>query len=170
VSIDGGLRPLFRSRLPQFMWTSVETGATGSGVADSNYLLNGVEGWIEHKQTDASKIDSLNKYQVAWLHRRARCGGRVWIACRRWHDGGPRRGPPIDELWLVPGGWAQELRSGGLLALARTGDAWLAGLEWWPGGPARWPWDRVAAALVAPAGQGRQGAGPVGQERVRRGP
>lgn len=166
MSIDGGLRPLFRQNLRQFMWTSIETGSTHSGVPDSHYICDGASGFAEFKQTDANRIKSLNPFQAAWLSRYARCGGRAWIACRRRHHGGPRLGDPVDELWMVPGILARELRAGGLLSLAGTpllrDENWLAGA---PGGPARWPWDRVAVLLAAPAGPGAQN-GSAGTPRA----
>lgn len=150
VGTDGGLRPLFRKCLPQFFWTSIETGDTTSGVPDCHYILRGQSGFIEYKQTNASIIKSLDKFQVAWIHRYARYGGRSWIACRRRHDGGPRRGPPIDELWLVPGLYAQDLRSGGLLGLPSRDFEPVNDVHHWEGGPARWDWDAVAACLLLP--------------------
>ncbi len=140
---DGGLRPMFRARLRQFAWTTVETGATQDGVSDSNYLSRGgIEGWIEFKQT-SGWTPKIRPGQVGWILRRARYGGRSWIAVRRWCVQGPRR-EAADELWLVPGVYARELRAGGLRPLREV-------VGTWPGGPARWDWDAVAALLVTPA-------------------
>ena len=147
---DDGLRGIFRRHLPDLMWTTIECGPVSPGVADSNYLASGgAEGWVEHKATDAWAV-KFRDYQVPWLERRARLGGRVWVAVRRRHAGGPRRGPAVDELWMVPGGLAGALAREGLAALAlglrdthpsNTGGRWH-------GGPARWDWDAVRAALV----------------------
>ena len=144
TKIDGGLRSLFRANLPQFHWQSVETGLTGLGVPDSNFCAaGGIEGWVEYKQTDGWAV-TLRPEQVGWLTRRARLGGRVWVAVRRCHTGGPRLGPPVDQLWLVPGRLAVAAATGGLRHPAVAGDA----LQW-AGGPARWPWPVVGAALKA---------------------
>lgn len=148
TKIDGGLRALFREHIPQLAWTSVETGGTTSGVSDSNYLARGgIEGWVEFKQTEASRIQSYTPFQAAWIHRRWRYGGRSWIACRRWHRGGKRRGPPVDELWMVPGMLAPELRSGGLLGLEKLSPANQRWLWRWRGGPLKWDWDAVVTCL-----------------------
>ena len=141
VATDGGLRKLFRRHLRAgFHWQSVETGGTGLGVPDSNFCCDGVEGWVEFKQTTGWQV-TLRPEQVAWLVRRAMVGGRVFVAVRRRNDGGPRRGDPVDELWLLNGARARELEEGGL----RAG---LGTLVVSIGGPARWRWDLVRAALL----------------------
>jgi hypothetical protein len=140
VSIDGGLRPIFRQRLRQFHWTSIETGGTGQGIADSNYLHEGgIEGWIEFKQTEGWSPE-IDPHQVAWIFRRARLGGRAMVAVRRRHAGGPRRGAPVDELYVVPGRSVRELRARGLLHVPHWRTA---------GGPAAWDWPGVAGLLLA---------------------
>lgn len=136
--IDGGLRTLFRERLPFFDWQSVETGGTGSGVPDSNFCCRGVEGWVEYKLTDAWAVPLLPE-QVAWHTRRARHGGRTFIAVRRNCVAGVRR-PAADELWLFPGSLARELKSGGLKAAPP--------LLCCAGGPLRWDWSEVARFLL----------------------
>ena len=147
MTIDGGLRPLFRQYLPEMMWTSIETGGTGRGISDSNFLSKtGEEGWIEFKQTHHHGVTLLPE-QIAWIERRVRYGGRTFIAVRRHAKAGPRRGDAVDELWLLPGALARPARLGGL----RDPAVAVAALCW-PGGPARWDWPAVAAALVAPAG------------------
>lgn len=143
MSIDGGLRPLFRRYLPQFHMQSVETGGTGLGVPDTNYCCNGAEGWIEYKATDGWEV-SLRPEQIGWLTARARHGGRVWIAVRRRHDGGPRRGPPVDELWLFPGALAVAAKLNGLRGPLVTRASYR-----WSGGPRAWRWDRVAGYLTS---------------------
>lgn len=143
MSTDGGLRKEFRKHLPAFHWQSVETGGTGQGVPDSNFCApGGIEGWVEYKQTDGYAVTLLPE-QVGWLSRRARMGGRVWIAVRRWHNGGPKRGPAVDELYLFPGGLAVAAKLGGLRAptVAQRASAWA-------GGPGGWDWLAVAARLT----------------------
>lgn len=145
MTVDAGLRPLFRKHLPQFDWQSIETGGTGRGIPDSNYCVMGThgighEGWIEYKSTDGYVVD-LRPEQVGWIMRRVRRGGRVWIAVRRSHDGGPRRGPPVDELWIFGGGLAVEARTGGLLAIENRARRWHHGPT------AGWDWGAVAGVL-----------------------
>lgn len=143
MSVDDGLRPLFRKHIPQFFWTSIETGGTGRGIPDSHYLVTGgAAGWIEFKATDGHAV-TLTEFQVGWLTRYARMGGRAHVAVRRRHGGGPRRGPPVDELHVLPGGLALQARQGGL-----RDPAVLAAAATWRGGPARWDWDAVAALLA----------------------
>lgn len=113
------------------------------GVPDLNFCIDGVEGWVEMKQTDGWAV-TLEPEQVSWLFRRHRNGGRVFVAVRRWHDGGPRRGPACDELWLLRGQYAPDLKTLGL-KWAMTSPALLGR---WCHGPARWDWDAVRSILV----------------------
>lgn len=166
--LDGGLRPIFREKLRAgFDWQSVETGGTGMGCPDSNFCArvtrretvplyaigipeplmvqidteyeSGVEGWIEFKQTSGWAC-TLRPEQVGWLVRRHMHGGRVFVATRRWHDGGPRLGAPVDELWVHSGEHARELKTGGLTAAPH--------LFRQDGGPSRWNWDVVREVLT----------------------
>lgn len=157
MTTDGGLRQLFRDHLRRgFHWQSVETVLVSQGVPDSNYCArnpkifgdlmedplpgSGREGWVEYKQTDGYAV-TLRPEQIGWLTRRALTGGRVFVAVRRWHDGGTRRGEPVDELWLCAGGRARELKADGL----RAGRG-ILGV--WGGGPARWDWGAVRELLL----------------------
>lgn len=142
--MDGGLRKIFAQNFSEAMWQSVETWSTGQGVPDVHYIFpNGISGWIEYKKTTAWAID-IDKEQSAWLERYARLGGRCFIAVRRQTAGGPRHGPPVDELWLFRGADARALMLGGLRA------AGLAALVRTPGGPAAWDWQAVKAVLTRP--------------------
>lgn len=171
-SPDDGLRAIFHRELKShFAWTAIESGATGQGTADSNYLSrDGEEGWVEHKATRHWTVD-LNEFQAAWLHRRARYGGRAWIAVRRRHSGGPRLGAAVDDLYLIPARVAREARAGGL----RSPEVRDAALGPWLGGPARWDWGAVAALLRLPASAlsppsgASSGPGAAGAGRPRRG-
>jgi len=158
TKIDGGLRSLFRERIPDFHWQSIETGGTGRGVPDSNYCCGGREGWIEYKVTAGWAV-TLRPEQIGWLLRRSRAGGRVFVAVRRCCPAGPRRAAS-DELWLVRGSAAALLRTHGLRVLlagtpqkaggpsgVRPADE-LVGV--WRGGPAAWPWPALRAALLGP--------------------
>jgi hypothetical protein len=136
---DAGLRAIFRERLPQFDWCSIESGTTGRGIPDSNYCADGMEGWIEFKATPGWTCP-LRPEQVGWLARRARYGGRVWIAVRQ--RGTPRT--PRDRLWLIPGDMAREAKAHGLEPLLSHRRAWK-----WEAGPSQWNWDSVATALTS---------------------
>jgi hypothetical protein len=140
VSIDGGLRALFRAHLPAFHIVTIETGGTGRGIPDLEYCYQGKTGWIECKSTAGFAVD-LRPEQVAWLSRRARAGGRAFVAVRRRHGGGPRKGSPADELYIIPGSRAAELKAHGLNHRL-LGDCYGAH------GPARWSWDAVAKLLT----------------------
>jgi hypothetical protein len=144
-SDDGGLRPLFRERLPQFDWNSVETGAVSGGVPDSNYCCGGVEGWIEFKQTSGWTVP-LRPVQVGWILRRVRHGGRVLVGLRQRRSPGPRA-EARDRLWLLAGGSARELKTIGVADAGKlpTGSV----LGWWDGGPARWDWAAVSDLLLS---------------------
>lgn len=143
MAIDGGLRSIFRTKLTVgWHWQSIETGGTGLGVPDSNYCSNGIEGWIEYKQTEGWTVD-LRPEQVSWITTRVLRGGQVFIAVRRKNQGGPRRGAPVDELWLWPGRLARELRENGL----KTGET---PIYFGIGGPARWDWKEIERILLIP--------------------
>ena len=113
MSIDGGLRKIFRENLPDIDWTSIETGSTGRGVPDSNGCKDGCEFWIEYKKADAWAV-TLRSEQVGWLTKRARFGGRVFVAIRRRTTAGPSKGRAVDELWLYSGADARRLLDGGI--------------------------------------------------------
>jgi hypothetical protein len=136
--IDGGLRRLFRENVPGH-WQSVETGGTGRGVPDSNFCLDGAEGWCEFKIATARAV-ALRPEQIGWILARVRAGGRVFVAVRRLCAPGPRR-EARDELWLIRGAGARELRQLGLPGAPEH----LCGH--WSGGPAHWPWSLVRRLL-----------------------
>lgn len=149
---DGSLRSLFRKRLRVgFHWQSIETGGTGLGVPDSNYCCDGVEGWVEFKQTTGWAV-SLRPEQVGWLVARSRAGGRVFVAVRRLDRGGPRKGGASDELWLLKGESARELKHDGLRCD-------VAVLGAWGGGPSAWDWNEVRSLLVGSSLGAPNGAG-----------
>lgn len=136
---DNGLRPLFHRRLPDLHWQAIELGVVGRGVPDSNYCADNVEGWVEFKATESHAV-GLRPEQVGWTLRRMRAGGRVFIATRRQHDGGPLLGPPTDELWMHEGWDAAVLKAEGLNAAPP-----VLHLE---GGPSRWDWGLVRSTLL----------------------
>lgn len=119
-------------------WQPIETGVIAGGVPDTNACHDGVEWWIEYKATGSGRV-VLRPLQVAWINRRVRAGGRVWVAVRYMHAGGVRRGAPVDTLALVHGAHVVALAAGGLRTVPRVQ---------WHGGPAGWHWAGVLACLL----------------------
>lgn len=141
---DGGLRQLLRTHLPDLFWQAVEVSGVGRGVPDSYYCGRredgvGRSGWVEFKGTETTRI-KFELGQVAWHDRHARQGGTSYIAIRRQHAGGPRRGPPADELYIYPSSRALELDRLGLLTPAP-----LVLLQ---GGVRHWDWAAVRQILL----------------------
>ena len=130
MTTDGGLRALFRANLPRFDFQAIEMGERAAGVPDLNYCCDGADGFIELKKADAWRVVSFRPEQVAWITRRVRHGGRVYVAVRRARD----------ELWLFAG------RDAGAVALRSLREIKPLGL--WRGGPRRWDWDAVARILT----------------------
>lgn len=128
---DGGLRKLFFTHLKEgCQWTQVETWGVTGGVPDTEYCFKGGhQGWLELKQT-SGWTPKIRPEQVAWISRRARMGGRVWVAVRRAQD----------ELWLVPGSKVLELSEHGLRRVFR--DSYV-----WDGGPSSWDWAAIGRRL-----------------------
>lgn len=140
MSTDGGLRPLFHSRLKSgFHWQAIETGGTGRGIPDSNFCCGGVERWVEFKVTDAWAV-GLSPEQVAWHTERQARGGVTFVAVRRKHDGGVRKGSAVDELWLYSGRDARRVRADGLR---------VAPIAVFEGGPGVWDWERIRRILLS---------------------
>ena len=140
---DGGLRDLFRHHLKAgWHWQTVEMSFASPGAPDLNGCSQGIEVWVEMKQTKEWAV-TLEVEQIGWALARTRRGGRVFIAVRRRHEGGPRIGKAVDELWLLRGSFARELRA---LGLRRCPPAAVVGV--WPGGVSGWAWNEVRAALV----------------------
>jgi hypothetical protein len=132
MSRDGNLRSLFRLHLKKFHWQSIESHSTGRGTPDSNYCVDGVEGWVEFKAATGNRT-KVRLEQVAWMESRARHGGRTFIAVRQVRD---------DTLWLFGGLAARHLLSCRLDAVC--GDFFQA---YWPGGPKAWDWGRIGQVL-----------------------
>lgn len=130
---DGHLRQIFRARIPEAHWQSIESWSTGRGVPDANYCLSGHEGWIEFKQAKHWKV-GIWPEQVGWIERRARAGGRAFMAVRRAQD----------ELWILAPGGVREAAEGGLKAVTEGNRLGL-----WGSGPASWDWDAVRRILTS---------------------
>jgi hypothetical protein len=129
MSLDGGLRQKFRSKIPEWQWTSVETGAVSPGLPDAEFCApGGVSGWVEFKQTAGWKV-TFQPLQIPWIHRRARLGGRVFVAIRRKKD----------ELYIVPGSQILELEEHGVKGLTPVEGS----------GSRNWNWEEVKQILLA---------------------
>lgn len=138
---DGGLRALMQTHLPEIHWQAIETWSTGQGVPDANGCLDGKEFWLENKRTFGWKVD-LSAQQIAWLERRARAGGRVFVAVRRMSAAGPRKGGASDALYIFRGTDARTLAREGLQS------ATLMPLCSSFGGPKSWDWAEVKRILI----------------------
>lgn len=138
---DGELHKFFKDHLVGVHWQRIETGSTGRGIPDLNGCLAGCELWIENKKADHWAVEIMPE-QVGWIERRARAGGRVFIAVRRART----------ELWLLPPSAAR------VLATPRKGLRDLSQeqvLGRWAGGPKAWDWRAVRGHLfpVIPCAQ-----------------
>jgi hypothetical protein len=143
MKTDGGLRPMFRDRFPEWQWTSIET-MTVNGVPDAEFCYNGSQAWCEYKFTTGWQI-ALRPEQIGWNARRARAGGRSFIIVRR-------TSAPVDDLYIFPGAEAARLKAVGLRGVTPALQT--------SGGPARWNWEMVSNALL-----GREPENPPGGRR-----
>lgn len=139
MSTDGGLRQLEMKYITGAHFQSIETWSTGQGVPDVNVCIGGVESWIENKQTRFNVLN-ISSQQIAWIERRIRNGGRVFIAVRRHTLAGPRKGKSVDELIVFAG---RDVR-----LLAQFGVAGAAPILRSIGGPAKWDWSRFRVTLT----------------------
>lgn len=140
---DDGLRGLLHKHLPRVHWQAIETAMTGGGVPDTNACCDGVEFWVECKATSTHAV-KFQPLQPAWISRRVRQGGRVVVATRRRHAGGPRLGAAVDELWVHSGRHVFELRDLGLRGVPTLTDPMC-------GGPSRWDWDLLLGVMMREA-------------------
>lgn len=127
MSIDGGLHALFKSHFKDWQWTRVESGSVSPGTPDVEFAApGGLSGWIEYKQTSGWKV-KFQPLQVPWIHRRARLGGRVFVAVRRKKD----------YLYLIPGQHVLELEDKGVKDFVP-----IAGI-----GARNWDWSEIEDTL-----------------------
>jgi hypothetical protein len=125
---DGGLRGVFKDHLKGWQLTPIETGVIVSGVPDAEFCApGGISGWIEFKYVRQGNAVGLRPAQVAWIDRRYRLGGRVFIAVQR-----------RDELYIYDGSGVRELKIHGLES--------TKGLLHQSVG--RWDWDAISEALL----------------------
>lgn len=125
---DGGLRRIFRERFPLWHWTAIETGCVSPGAPDVEFCApGGVSGWVEFKRVNGFKI-TFEPLQPGWIFKRARLGGRVFVAVRR----------KVDELHIIPGTE--------IVALTETGLKGRQPLT--AGGLRSWDWKKVEQTLL----------------------
>ena len=135
---DGGLRKIFREKLPEAQWTSVETGSTSLGVPDAEYCFpGGVQGWIEFKVTEANKVN-ISPQHVAWAEHRHRMGGRSFLIVRYKTAAGVRKGA-ADDLFVYQGIKTRDVMQNGLKTRPHSH---------WAGGPAKWSWEKLRIILT----------------------
>lgn len=77
---SGVWEPL-RDHAPQVHWMRIEN-LVGTGMADVNGCLNGVETWVENKLVKGNQI-TFQPMQPAWIMQRLAHGGRVFVLARR---------------------------------------------------------------------------------------
>jgi Holliday junction resolvase len=155
---ESDFRRLFRKFLPQVHWATVESRATESGIPDINGCIAGSEFWLECKLTKAYAV-VMRPMQIAWILRRVRHGGKVFIAVRK-------KNSKVDELYLIDGAYVKTLHEKGLHGIEPIGID----------GPKSWSWSVVAGRLagtVPPPVGGRfaalgpqQGQAGAGQGRA----
>lgn len=144
TSIENGLTdpgiPDLEGHVPGKLLRGIlERGAEGKLLRDilpvipRSKIRSGVQIWIECKATIDGRKPNFETAQPGWLDRRARCGGVVWVACRRQTRAGG------DDLLLWPGGVVIALIEGGTKKVPPTAS--------WSGGPGRWDWDEVVLVL-----------------------
>jgi hypothetical protein len=92
---------------------AIETALMATGVPDLNMCFGGTEVWVECKRCFHWK-PAISEFQVGWLLRRARAGGRCFVMTRRL---GQMREGPYDEIWIHRGSDSPRLRAGGLRAV-----------------------------------------------------
>ena len=132
---DAGLRKLFRDHVKEASWTPIETGMTMAGVPDAEYIFpGGTSGWVEFKATRTSRIKRSKSipFQVAWHEKRARMGGRTFVAVRHMGEG-------CDVLFIYRGHRFREIVGNGLWGTPSLGA--------WYGGPKKWDWKEVVRIL-----------------------
>jgi hypothetical protein len=132
---DGGLRRIFSDCFKEAQWTSIESRLTAGGIPDVEYCFpGGKSGWIEFKKTESMKIHHLRPLQVAWIDRRSRLGGKVFLAVRYISFK-----KQIDRLYLIPGISIKDVAREGL------GGLYFFGL--FEDGPGFWDWNAIRKML-----------------------
>ena len=143
MNIDGNLNRVFQDHLPTFHFQRVEpTGGIGVGVPDLNGCAQSVEFWLELKRVVGWSV-TMRPPQIAWIERRTRAGGRVFIACRKRMPK-HRRALACDDLWLLKPTAARLLASHNLKELPAEHIALIC-----RDGPAQWDWPAISQLLLS---------------------
>lgn len=129
---DGGLRPMFRKKLPAWFWVVIETPISGGGVPDHYWCHQGVNGWNEYKATNGYAI-RFRPEQIGWHLRLKRAGGVSFIVVRRMNR-------DADELWIFHGASAQLLDQHGINKVPCINKQ--------IGGSSIWDWDGIGRTLL----------------------
>lgn len=64
--------------------SQVESHATAIGIPDTNYCINGVEGWIELKYTTGNRAIKVRPAQWNWFRSRLKAGAKNLYFMFRW--------------------------------------------------------------------------------------
>ncbi len=128
---DGGLRPMFKTKLPHYFFIAVENPISGGGVPDHHWCCRGISGWNEYKVVSGLVI-SFRPEQIGWHKKYARYGGRSFIIIRKVNK---KAG---DELWIYRGADADK-------HMMKFEEPLLK----FEGGPARWDWLLIDKTLGA---------------------
>lgn len=114
--LEKGLWALLKDHFPREVHSQrVETGGVGTGVPDVNLCSKaGGEVWWELKMIRGHKVN-LSPQQVAWIWKRHKCGGAVFIIARHRVEG-VRLGN-IDRLYIWSGDSAMEVATKGIKAV-----------------------------------------------------
>lgn len=132
MAIDGGLRSTFRTRLPKFMWTSIESPFTSKGIPDAEFAFDGYSAWVEFKLAKGKQLN-IKPEQIGWHIRRDRQKCPSFIAVRNHKPG-------IDQLLIYYGYQIEALDSFGIDLKPQLVTN---------GGASRWNWSDVSETLLS---------------------
>ncbi len=140
TKVDDGLRSIIMKHIKDVHWTPIESSVTISGIADLHGLYNSIDAWVETKRIYGYQIRT-KPAQIGWHARRAREGGRCFIACRRRHLYKGTQTDGIDEMYLYSGADLEQLAEVGVRGNVPC-------LGHWTGGPTYgWNWREIKTIL-----------------------
>jgi hypothetical protein len=64
--------------------SQVESHATANGIPDTNYCIDGVEGWIELKFVRGNDKIKVRPSQASWFKKRLKAGAKNLFFMFRW--------------------------------------------------------------------------------------
>lgn len=135
------LRDGVKRTLPAYSHLERVENGVSAGMADVNYLVREVEGWIELKAVELPKRastrvlgdDGLNLDQINWHMQRQGLGGRTWVLI----SAKPYR-------WLLSGAFARDMNDWNVEQLSAHAHAWHDSV-WKPA-----HWHTLVTVLHAP--------------------